>query len=70
MSTDLDAEYSPKAAVKARARAQAHIAQQRRIESQREYLDAEPIENQAELSKAVRRLAGAWGLKQKKGGKK
>lgn len=67
MSTDLDAEYSPKAAARARAREQARAAQQRRIESQRQYLDAEPIADDAELSAAVRRLAGAWGLKRKKG---
>jgi hypothetical protein len=64
-TNDLDDEYSPKAAAKARARA----AQQRRIEHQREYLDAAPIADDAELSAAVRKLAGAWGLKRKKGRK-
>jgi len=66
MSTsDLDAEYSPKAAERGRARERARAAQQHRIESQRQYLDAEPIADDAELSKAARRLAGAWGLKKK-----
>ncbi len=64
MSTDniLDREYSEKAARRALARA----AQQRRIESQRQYLDAEPIWERDELAAEVRRLAASWGLKRKK----
>lgn len=59
--TDLDQEYSPKAAAKERAR----VAQRQQIENQRRALEAEPITDRDELSQEVARLASAWGLKKK-----
>lgn len=58
---DLDSEYSERAAAVERERAEA----QRRSEAQRLAQQAQPITDGAELSAAVARLAGRWGLKKK-----
>jgi hypothetical protein len=59
--SDLDDEYAPRHAARQRARED----EQRRVE-QRKALEARPIADDAELSRAVARLAERWGLKRKK----
>jgi len=76
--TDLDAEYTPNAAARARAadrerltrqreQATAREAEQRRRAALEARQQAAPIADQAELSAAIARLATGWGLKRKKG---
>lgn len=59
--TDLDQEYSPKAAKRALHRA----AQQQRIINQCKAIEAQPIDDPAQLSDMVAQLASAWGLKKR-----